>query len=79
MHCILEARGNYALHTFISSLTLRRMTWSEQLRDFTALEIVEALGCPRVTAYQWKDGKREPPEWQQPHWLKVLKAWKKAS
>jgi len=48
------------------------MTFSEEIADYSAAEIVAALGCPRQTAYAWLDGTRTPPEWQQPHWLKLL-------
>lgn len=48
------------------------MSFADQLADFTATEIIEILGCPRATAYQWKDGTRHPPEWQWRHWLAIL-------
>lgn len=48
------------------------MTFSSQLADYTAADIIAALNCPRGTAYDWKDGRREPPAWQQPHWLALL-------
>ena len=48
------------------------MSFSDQLSDYTAAQIQEWLGCKRGTAYDWKDGRREPPEWQQPHWLRIL-------
>lgn len=48
------------------------MSFADQLADYTAVEIIEILGCPRATAYQWKDGLRKPPEWQQAHWLAIL-------
>jgi hypothetical protein len=48
------------------------VTFSKQLTDYTATQIIAALNCPRGTAYDWKDGRREPPAWQQPHWLALL-------
>lgn len=48
------------------------MTFSDQLADYTAADIIAALNCPRGTAYDWKDGRREPPAWQQAHWLALL-------
>jgi hypothetical protein len=48
------------------------VTFSKQLADYTANDIIESLNCPRGTAYDWKDGRREPPKWQQPHWLALL-------
>ena len=48
------------------------MTFTESIADYSAAEIVAALGCPRQTAYAWLDGSRMPPEWQQPHWLAIL-------
>lgn len=48
------------------------MPFSDQLADYTAADIIAALNCPRGTAYDWKDGRREPPTWQQPHWLALL-------
>ena len=50
------------------------MSFTEDLAPYTAPEIVQFLGCPRATAYQWKDGRREPPEWQHPHWLTIITA-----
>jgi hypothetical protein len=50
------------------------MSFTEDLASYTAPELVIILGCPRATAYQWKDGRREPPEWQQPHWLAIITA-----
>ncbi len=49
------------------------MPWKDQLADFTVAEIVAALGCPASTAYGWKDGRRGKPEWEQPHWLAILR------
>lgn len=48
------------------------MTFAESLTDYTASQIIAATGCPRGTAYDWKDGRREPPAWQQPHWLAII-------
>ncbi len=48
------------------------MTFQEHLADISAPDLVRILGCPRATAYQWKDGRRMPPEWQQPHWLAII-------
>ena len=48
------------------------MSFKDQLAEFTAAEIVAALNCPRATAYQWKDGRREPPEWQRAHWVELI-------
>lgn len=52
------------------------MSFADDLADFTASEIQAILGCKRGTAYDWKDGRREPPEWQRPHWLRILRAGK---
>jgi hypothetical protein len=49
------------------------MSFTDQLADFTAAQIIDAIGCPRGTAYDWKDGRREPPSWQQPHWLALIR------
>ena len=45
----------------------------DEIKRYTVAEIVAALGCPRGTAYYWKMGKRSPPAWMEPHFLKVLK------
>lgn len=50
------------------------MSFADQLADYTAAQIQTWLGCKRGTAYDWKDGRREPPAWQQPHWLRILAA-----
>ena len=49
------------------------MSFAEQLAEYSAAEIIAAIGCPRGTAYDWLQGRREPPEWQQPHWLAIIK------
>jgi hypothetical protein len=48
------------------------MSFASQLAEYSAAEIIAATGCPRGTAYDWKDGRREPPAWQQPHWLAII-------
>jgi hypothetical protein len=48
------------------------MSYAEQLAPYSAAQIMAATGCPRGTAYDWKDGRREPPAWQQPHWLAII-------
>jgi hypothetical protein len=48
------------------------MTFSELLNKYTVAQIIEATGCTRGTAYDWKCGRRNPPIWQQRHWLKIL-------
>lgn len=50
------------------------MAFQHDLSGLSAAQIIEILGCPRGTAYDWLDGRRAPPEWQQPHWLAILKA-----
>lgn len=45
----------------------------EEIKRYTVAEIVAALGCPRGTAYYWREGKRCPPAWMEPHFLRVLK------
>ena len=53
------------------------MDFKAKLASFSAAEIIAALGCPRGTAYDWLDGRREPPAWQHPHWLAILQRFKK--
>jgi len=48
------------------------MNFQKSISRYTAAQIIRALGCPRATAYAWLDSTREPPEWQQPHWVKLL-------
>ena len=48
------------------------MSFAESLTDYTAAQIIAATGCPRGTAYDWKYGRREPPAWQQSHWLSII-------
>ena len=48
------------------------MSFAAHLSDYTAAQIIAATGSPRGTAYDWKDGRREPPAWQQPHWLAII-------
>ena len=50
------------------------MSFQDHITDISAPDLVSILSCPRATAYQWKDGRREPPEWQQPHWLAIIAA-----
>ena len=49
------------------------MTFAESLAEFSAAQIVAALGCPRQTAYAWLDGSRQPPEWQQALFLTAIR------
>lgn len=49
------------------------MSFAESLAEFSAAEIVAALGCPRQTAYAWLDGSRQPPEWQQALFLAAIR------
>lgn len=53
------------------------MSFADQLADYTAAQIISALGCERATAYDWKSGRRSPPLWQQAHWLRILAAHSK--
>lgn len=48
------------------------MSFATDLAEYSAAEIIAAIGCPRGTAYDWKDGRREPPSWQQVHWLSII-------
>lgn len=48
------------------------MTFQESIADVPTPELVRILGCPRATAYQWKDGRRQPPAWLQPILLAVI-------
>ena len=49
------------------------MSFAEKLADYTAADIVAALGCKRQTAYAWLDGTRQPPAWQQPIFLAIIR------
>jgi len=51
------------------------MSFVDQLADHSAPQIIAALGCPRSTAYEWKDGRRSPPPWLQPHLLRIIQAF----
>ena len=48
------------------------MSFANRISAFTASQIIDAIGCPRGTAYDWLKGRREPPDWQQPHWLALI-------
>lgn len=54
------------------------MKFAKKLARYTAREIADALDCPIATAYKWKEGKRVPPDWQQPLFLKAIKEHKDA-
>jgi hypothetical protein len=71
-HCRLIASVYFRHCRFIFGGYCFGMTFSQSLADFTAAQIIKALGCPRGTAYDWKDGRREPPMWQQRHWLSLI-------
>lgn len=49
------------------------MSFASDLAEYSAPEIIAAIGCSRGTAYDWLQGRREPPEWQQPHWLALIR------
>ena len=48
------------------------MAFHDDIAHYTAAQIIAALGCPRGTAYDWLDGRRQPPDWQRRHWLAIL-------
>lgn len=48
------------------------MSFATDLAGYSAAQIIAALGCPRSTAYEWKDGRRQPPLWQQSVFLAVI-------
>lgn len=48
------------------------MSFRESIAEISAPDLVRILGCPRATAYQWKDGRRHPPAWLQPILLAVI-------
>lgn len=50
-----------------------RMDFHKEVSKYSAQQIMAAIGCPRGTAYDWLSKRREPPKWQQPHWLRILK------
>jgi hypothetical protein len=49
------------------------MSFKDDISKYVAAQIIKALGCPRGTAYDWLEGRREPPTWQQTHWLAILR------
>ncbi len=53
------------------------MSFQESIAEVSAPDLVRILGCPRATAYQWKDGRRQPPAWLQPILLAVIVAAQK--
>ena len=55
------------------------MSFDTDLADYTAAQIIAALGCQRSTAYEWLAGRRQPPVWQQAVFLKVIAAHTKKS
>ena len=55
------------------------MSFDADLADYTAAQIIAALGCQRSTAYEWLAGRRQPPLWQQSVFLKVIAAHTKKS
>jgi hypothetical protein len=48
------------------------MSFADSLAPYSASVIVAALSCPRQTAYAWKDGSRQPPQWQQDIFLAAI-------
>jgi hypothetical protein len=64
---------NYFPHCgFIFAVYSSAMSFDTDLADYTAAQIIAALGCPRSTAYEWKDGRRQPPAWLHPILLAVI-------
>lgn len=51
------------------------LPFSEQLAGYAAVDIIAALSCPRATAYDWKDGRRHPPLWQQPIFIREIESY----
>lgn len=50
------------------------MPFRDRLAGYTVEQIAGAVGCSIATAYDWKNGRREPPAWQQETWLEKIKA-----
>jgi hypothetical protein len=59
---------------FIFAVYSSPMSFDTDLANYTAAQIIAALGCERSTAYEWKSGRRKPPLWQQAVFLKVIAA-----
>jgi len=67
------ARTIFGIAEFSFPAILLPMNFQKSLSGYTANQIIAAFGCPRGTAYDWLDGRRAPPEWQQRHWLAILR------
>lgn len=78
MSAMRTLRKDYFPHCgFIFAVYPLAMSFDTDLADYTAAQIIAALGCPRSTAYEWKDGRRQPPLWQQSVFLQVIAAHSK--
>jgi hypothetical protein len=53
------------------------MSFATDLAEYSAADIIAALGCQRSTAYEWLAGRRQPPLWQQSVFLHVIAAHSK--
>jgi hypothetical protein len=62
---------------FIFAVYSSAMSFETDLADYTAAQIIAALGCQRSTAYEWLAGRRQPPLWQQAIYLPAIAAAQK--
>jgi len=39
--------------------------FKDRIKPYSAQYIATTIGCPKATAYDWLNGRRKPPTWQQ--------------
>jgi len=46
--------------------------FSSMIEQYSARQIADVIGCSLPTAYDWRSGRRSPPEWLRERYLGYL-------
>jgi hypothetical protein len=52
--------------------TEKQESFRSLIERYTARQIAEVIGCSLPTAYDWRSGRRSPPEWLRERYLGYL-------
>jgi hypothetical protein len=63
----------FFLHPVQFPVFVVSMDFPQEIKKFSAADIVRVVGCPERTAYSWIMGEKFPPEWAQVLVLRALK------
>jgi len=52
--------------------TKTQKSFSSMIEQYSARQISDVIGCSLPTAYDWRSGRRSPPEWLRERYLGYL-------